>query len=254
MTNHDIILHFQPTIIPIRDIHLLKALLEQSQLLLYGEIHGIQENAHIIYTLVHQLNIRQLAIEASPRIATFIQAASNDIYDCSLIDNDTFDTSILSLEMAKTIAALIREGRLQHVHYIDTYFDTLQPTEIDHPDSPQQREQMLAENITALNALEPTLCLFGQWHTQPHPVELNDGTIHTSALYRIRQTLPHTPCIHVAYKEGSAYNDNHILTLPRRADVSDNYCIKPLTSDDFDLHVPQAHHSANEKQSSSATT
>lgn len=243
MTNDDIILRFRPNFIDIQDVDLLKEPLRLSSLLVYGEIHGIRENADIIYTLIHRLGIKRVAIENSPNIAEFINAASADTYDFSLIDVDTFDTSILSLEVAKTIATLVREEQIRHVEYIDTYFDTIDPSNIDHPESPQLREQALAKNILALDTSMPTLCLLGQWHTQTHPIDIGNGDIHHSALYRIRQAKPDVAFVHNIYRAGSTYNDGRVLTLPTRHDVEHIFCVKQSSSIDFDLHVPEAHHS-----------
>ena len=248
MTNDDIIAKFQPKLIDLKYVNLLKKPLESTRLLIYGEIHGAKENADIVYTLVRRLGIRQLAVETNPNVNKFIRAASNGIYDFSLIDSDTFDTSILSLEIAKTIATLIGEGQIQRIHYIDTYFNDPHPLNLDHTDSPQDRERALAKNIIALDRSEYTLCILGQWHTQPHSIELSDGTIHKSALYRIRQTIPRAPFVHIIYRGGNIYNDSQILTLPDRRDVTNTYCIKQLSIYDFDLHVPRAHHCVNEKQ------
>lgn len=145
----------------------------QTQLfLVYGEIHGIKENADIIYTLVRHLEIKKIAIENSPNIAEFIQSIGRSEYDFSLIDPDTFDSSILSLEVAKTLGVLHQEGQLEQINYVDTYFDNLNPSKMDHPASPQLREQLLADYILQLDRQTTTLCLLGQWHTQPAAVKL----------------------------------------------------------------------------------
>ncbi len=247
MTNDDTILKFNPKLIDIQDIDLLDIPVQTEKLLVYGEIHGIKENADIIYSLVHHLNIEQIAIENSPSIAKFIATASKDIYDFSFIDANTFDTSILSLEVAKTIATLLREGRIKNVIYIDTYFDNLDPSKMDHPASPQEREQNLADNILAIDRSKPTLCLLGQWHTQAQPVNIGDGNTHRSALYRLRKVLPNIPFVHNIYRGGTAFNDGRILDLPQRLDVEEIYCVKQISDMDFDIHIPVGHHSSLNK-------
>ena len=240
MTNTDIISQFVPKSIDIKGMNQLLQAIRSSNLLVYGEIHGIQENADVIYTLAHKLDIKRIAIENSPSIKEFIDTASRGIYDFSLIDPDTFDSSILSLEVAKTLATLLAEGVIDEIIYIDTFFDNLDPSSLDHPDSPQKREQTLAENILRLDvSASRTLCLLGQWHTQADPAQL-DTTTHKSALYRIRQIRQNTPFAHMIYREGQVRNDGRILSLPERTDVSHDYEIRALSGLDFDMHIPQA--------------
>lgn len=243
MTNDDTILRFKPKLIDIQDTDLLSVPVQVEKLLVYGEIHGIKESADIIYTLVHQLDIKQIAIENSPSVAGFIDAISKGVYDFSLIDVDTFDTSILSLEVAKTIATLLSEGQIEDIRYIDTYFDNLDPSKMDHPASPQEREQILADNILAISRFKPTICLLGQWHTQTQPVDMGDGNTHYSALYRLRKVLSNIPLVHNIYGGGTAFNDGRVLDLPRRQDVEEKYCVRQISDIDFDLHVPVGHHS-----------
>ena len=242
MTNTDIISQFIPKLIDIKGMNQLRQAIRSPNLLVYGEIHGIQENADVIYTLAHDLGIKRIAIENSPSIKEFIDTASKGIYDFSLIDPDTFDSSILSLEVAKTLAALLTEGTIDEIIYIDTFFDNLDPSSLDHPDSPQRREQTLAENILRLDtSASRTLCLLGQWHTRTDPVQLDNHTTHKSALYRIRQAKENAPFVHMIYRQGQARNDGRILNLPERIDVSHDYEIRALSGLDFDIHVPQAH-------------
>lgn len=145
MTNYDIISQFIPKLIDIHDVNQLQQAIQCSNLLVYGEIHGIQENADIIYTLTHKLNIKRIAIENSPSIKNFITAASKGEYDFSLINPDVFDLSILSLKVAKTLATLLAEGIVDEILYVDTFFDNLDPSLLDDSDSPQKREQLIAK-------------------------------------------------------------------------------------------------------------
>lgn len=154
-------------------------------MLIYGEIHGVVENAYAIYTLIHNLGIKHVAIENSTSIKEFIDTASKGIYDFNLIDSATFDTSILSIELAKTLAVLKAEGAISTISYIDNYFDNLEQNSRNVSSSPQERERLLAQNILSLDKEELTICLLGQWHTRPDLVSAG-GVMHKSALYRIR--------------------------------------------------------------------
>ena len=115
MNNHDIIKTFLPKQLDIKHLELPRPALQKSNLIVYGEIHGIKENADIVYNLVKKLDIQRLAIEASPTVLDFINSAKINSYDFSLVDEDLFDSSILSLEMIKTIAILLQQNQLKEL-------------------------------------------------------------------------------------------------------------------------------------------
>ena len=238
MNNHKIITTFLPKQIGIRNLDIVLPVLQKSNLIVYGEIHGIKENANIVYTLVKKTCIQRLAIEASPTVFDFINSVKINSYDFSLVDEDLFDLSVLSLEMIKTIAILLQQNQLKELVFIDTFFDNLDEDAIIPP-SPQEREEQLAKNILGIDGSLPTLCIMGQWHTQPKVVT-DGGTRHESALYRLRKTKPNVPFIHNIYRQGELFNDGKIIELPDNPAVSSCYEIVQKTDIDFDLHVPEA--------------
>ena len=230
--------NFLPKQLDIKHLELLRPALQKSNLIVYGEIHGIKENADIVYNLVKKLNIQRLAIEASPTVFGFINSVKINSYDFSLVDEDLFDLSILSLEMIKTIAILLQQNQLKELVFIDTFFDNLDEDAVIPP-SPQEREEQLAKNILGIDDSLPTLCIMGQWHTQPKVVT-DGGTRHESALYRLRKTKPNVPFIHNIYRQGQLFNDGMVIELPDNPAVSSCYEIVQKTDIDFDLHVPKA--------------
>ncbi|QCT42519.1 hypothetical protein [Candidatus Nanosynbacter featherlites] len=238
MNNYDIIKTFLPKQLDIKHLDLLLPALQKSNLIVHGEIHGIKENANIVYTLVKKTCIQRLAIEASPTVFDFINSVKINSYDFSLVDEDLFDLSVLSLEMIKTIAILLQQNQLKELVFIDTFFDNLDEDAIIPP-SPQEREEQLAKNILGIDGSLPTLCMMGQWHTQPTVVE-SDGTQHKSALYRLRTIKPNVPFIHNIYRQGQLFNDGKIIELPDNPAVSSCYEIVQKTDIDFDLHIPEA--------------
>jgi len=238
MNNHDIIKTFSPKQLDIRQLSLLQSALRKSSIIVYGEIHGIKENADIVYNLAKKLGIQRLAIEASPTVLDFINSVKTNSYDFSLVDEDLFDSSILSLEMIKVIAILLRQDHLKELVFIDTFFDNLDEDTIIPP-SPQEREEQLATNILGIDDSLPTLCIMGQWHTQPK-VATDGGIRHESALYRLRKTKPNVPFIHNIYQQGQLFNDGKIIELPDNPAVSSCYGIVQKTDIDFDLYVPKA--------------
>ena len=238
MNNHDIIKTFLPKQLDIRRLNLFQSTLRKSSIIVYGEIHGIKENADIIYTLVIKLGVKRLAIEASPAVSNFINSVKINSYDFSLVDEDLFDLSVLSLEMIKTIAILLQQNQLKELIFIDTFFDNLDEDSIISA-SPQAREEELAKNILKIDDSLPTLCIMGQWHTQPKVVT-NGETRHESALYRLRKVKPNVPLIHNIYRQGQLFNDGRIIELPKNLSIPPYYEIVQKTDIDFDLHTPKA--------------
>ncbi len=227
-----------PKQLDIKHLDLLPPALQKSNLIVHGEIHGIKENVDVIYTLVKKLGVKRLAIEASPAVSNFINSVKTDSYDFPLVDEDLFDLSVLSLEMIKTIAILLQQNQLKELVFIDTFFDNLDEDAIIPP-SPQEREKQLTENILSIDDPLPTLCIMGQWHTQPKVV--TDGeTRHESALYRLRKIRPNVPFVHNTYRQGQLFNDGKIIELPKNPSIPSYYEIIQKTDIDFDLHTPKA--------------
>ena len=238
MNNHDIIKTFLPKQLDIKQLNSLQSTLRKSNIIVYGEIHGIKENADIIYTLVKKLSVKRLAIGASPAVLNFINSIKTGSCDFSLVDEDLFDLSVLSLEMIKTIAILLQQNQLKELVFIDTFFDNLDEDAIISA-SPQAREEQLAKNILKIDNSLPTLCIMGQWHTQPKVI--TDGeTRHESALCRLRKIKPNVPFIHNVYRQGRLFNDGKIIELPKNPSIPPYYEIVQKTDIDFELHIPKA--------------
>jgi len=238
MNNHDIIKTFLPKQLDIRRLNSLQSTLRKSNIIAYGEIHGIKENADVVYTLVKKLGVKRLAIEASPTVFDFINSAKTGSCDFSLVDEDLFDLSVLSLEMTKTIAILLQQNQLKELIFIDTFFDNLDEDAIISV-SPQAREEELAKNILKIDDSLLTLYIMGQWHTQPEVVK-NGETRHKSALYRLRKVKLNVPFIHNVYRQGQLFNDGKIIELPKNSSVPPYYEIVQKTNIDFELHIPKA--------------
>ena len=238
MNKHKIIKTFLPKQLDIKRLELPRPALQKSNLIVYGEIHGIKENADVIYTLVKKLGVKRLAIEASPAVSNFINSVKTSSCDFSLVNEDLFDSSVLSLEMIKTIAILLQQNQLKELVFIDTFFDNLDEDAIIPP-SPQEREEQLAKNILGIDGSLPTLCIMGQWHTQPKVVK-NGETQHKSALYRLRKVKPNIPFIHNTYRQGQLFNDGKIIELPKNPSIPPYYEIVQKTDIDFNLHTPKA--------------
>lgn len=232
------------------ELGVLVAAHQKTNLSMSGEIHGIQENAHVLYTLCHELSIEQLGIECHPTVKSFIQSALVGDPDFSLVNPDLFEASVLSIETLKTVAMLFREGIVKQIACIDPF--TTQGQSIDETDlSPQKREEDLAHSILSLDLIMSTLCIMGQWHTEPKPVPrpvlkggevvVDEQNLHHSALYRVRQKLPESTFIHSVYRGGHSYNAGRDITLDNRPELPSEYTVRKIADIDFEVVVPEAH-------------
>lgn len=226
----------------------LLTLYKRTNLLVCGEVHGAKENADVFYTLVHHLSARRIGIECSPTLKPFLDSVLTGTPDFALIDPYVFESSPLSIEMAKTMATLSKEGSINNITCLDSYYDEdRQYIEA----SPQERETGLAKTILNLDKTQPTICLMGQWHTIPkvaHQMKEENGEYvpdpdrpHYSALYRIRQEQPTIPFVHNLYRKGSIYNAGEVIEIPLEESLPSEYAIRQIGKYDFDLIVPESH-------------
>ena len=96
----------------------------------------------------------------------------------------------------------------------------------------RKREEQLAKNILGIDGSLPTLCIMGQWHTQPEVIK-NGETQHKSALYRLRKVKPNVPFIHNVYRQGQLFNDGKIIELLKKPSIPPYYEIVQKTDIDF---------------------
>lgn len=184
--------------------------------------------------LCQHLSIEQLAIEYSHSIDKFIQNSVRGSIDFSLLNTEMFDTSILSIEMLKTIVELLRLGIVHRIIYIDETFDYTEEQwrKITDPD---WREIVMAREIRKIDVSRRTFCMTGSWHAQPRRTAK-----HTSALCRVRESNPETVLIQNVYRSGEFRNSGKLIKLPSRNDLPNNYEIIQKTKRNFALVVPEA--------------
>lgn len=226
----DIFLKHIPYRLPIKSLKFLP----QSKLYFCGEIHGARENADIIFTLCQELSFKRLALEYSPSVDLFIQSAIRGAPIFSLLKTEMFDTSVLSIEMLKTVTELLRSGVICEVVYIDETFDYTneQWQKVSDPD---WREIVMARAIEKLSAHQSMLCSMGNWHTRPRRT-----SHHTSALRRVRETRPEAVLVQNVYRSGAIRNANQFISLPYRSELPNEYTVVQRTKRNFELVVPQA--------------
>lgn len=223
---------FTPKLIQLQQLHCAGFCedLIASKLLICGEVHGVRQNCDVLYSLCKHYEIRTLAIEASSaEVASFLDSATSLHPDFSLINRGLFAGGMLSVEMAKTIALMIKQGDIDRVDYLT-----------DSSSDQQDREQMLADRILALPRDSLTVCVMGNWHTEPCQVQ-DDDSVHTSALIRVRQAVP-VVYVEYKYQSGTLYNfGTGLATFDQAPTVQHEYNLVRSKPVNYQIIIPRAH-------------
>jgi len=220
--------NFSPTLIPAAQLsnpQLMKQI-TSSRFVVCGEIHGATQNCDVLYSLITQYGFTSLALELYTETSKdFIDSCINGQPNFDLIDADYFTSSVLSVEMAKTLAILVAEKKISDIHYING-----------------ESELAKAHNILAVKQSGPTICLMGNWHTEPELV-VTEGDEHKSAYMIIRDSEPESINIRYKYLSGAIYNvRTGIMRFngPKSADSLYAITAVPGQSRCYRLTVPRA--------------
>lgn len=231
---------FKPTYLEINGaIDKLRESFNTTGLLICGESHGVRENADIAYTLCKLLEVKQIAIERSEtHFRNFIESAiSGEPNFLSPQALQSIQSSVLSVEMLKTIATLVNEGSIKEIQFVD--IDSLANPSLKTNDMNQFmkiREQEIAKNIIR-SSTEPTLAILGSFHTR---LETDDIEF-DSALKSIRYERPAT-YLKYDYLSGSQYNSGRVLKFDNRLEASEDKGadIYQESEDNFIIQIPKA--------------
>jgi hypothetical protein len=183
----------------------------QTKLIICGEIHGIKENADALYSIVKTYGCEILAIERTKDSSSdFIDSVIHGNPNFNVIDDAVFTASMLSIEMAKTIYCLFKEGLVNSISYIDT--------------SDDETEKGLAHNLLALDTSKKVIAIMGNWHTMRR-IFKDDSIEHISSLRRVRE-VRHAISIEYQYGSGTYYNNGTGLdTIEQDDSISENKLI-----------------------------
>ena len=199
-----------PTVIDQRIMNRLKDTLRRTGMVLLGEIHGVQENPLIIYTLIKQLGCRGLALEwrgsLKSVVQTFIETGQL-AYD-AIEDNQ--DGRITAGHFA-LLRKLHTEGLLDQLILFDLDF---QQWLVDtHPRNFwNKRDTMMASTILVEKSVNiPLLVVSGNAHTR---LSFRDKLLMAFQMHNfpkpmgdhIRTRLPATPSIIIKYLSGHYHN------------------------------------------------
>ena len=219
---------FSPTLIPAEQLAnpQLAEQIATSRFVVCGEVHGATQNCDVLYSLITHYGITSLALELfAETCKAFIDSCIAGQPNFELIDADYFIASVMSVEMAKTLALLVNENKISDMHYTNG-----------------NTEQAKAHNILAVKQSGPTICLMGNWHTEAELVVM-DGIEHKSAYMIIRDTEPESINIRYKYLSGAIYNvGTGIMRFngPKSADSLYAITAVPGQSRCYRLTVPRA--------------
>ena len=170
--------------------------LEDTKLLILGEMHGVKENVDIIYTLFKKFNFRQLALEWDTNLKgvaeRFVESGDLD-FDAI---KDSPDGRITAGHFA-LIKRLKEEGMLEKL----VCFDGSGPTSWD------ERDANMAKNILSSLSEVLTLALAGNLHAKKEPITFDDESgEHHPMGERVEGKLPNVPFGEIKYLGGQFYN------------------------------------------------
>lgn len=197
--------------------------IQSQHMLLCGEMHGVIENADVLYSLFHHFSFSTFALERTKEEAgAFIDSLKPNVkVDFSLIDKSVFIASVMSPQLAKTIHTMFAEGRLKDVVFVDS--------------DEEDREQEMAKNIISLDKNQKILGVLGNWHTATGV----DG--HKSALEYVRNEIPNVPCLDYKYCSGQYYNiANGLGNFDDVRNMHPEYKTEQCSDRDFELYIPEA--------------
>ena len=171
--------------------------LEKTNLLILGEMHGVKENADIIYTLFKRFGFRNLALEWEPELKDVVEKfLTSGELDFDAV-KDSPDGRITAGHFA-LIKKLKSEGLLEYI----TCFD-----EGSGGGDWNKRDETMAKNILANLSGSPTLVVAGNLHAKTEEMTFDDEPdIHHPMGENVKKEIPDVPSGGIEYLTGKFYN------------------------------------------------
>jgi hypothetical protein len=219
---------FQPKIIPKEKLFNaeLNSAIARSKYVFLGEMHGAKEDADALYSLVKHYNVKNLAIEYDIAFKPFLDSCIKNKPDFSLVDYEYFIGSVVSLEVAKTIAIMIQQGIIENLYYIGN-----------------DEEQEVADKIMTIKQDAPVFCLRGNWHTLPYIFKEKGQPDFKSSYLIVKVKFPDSVNIEYKIQSGAIYNlGNGIMPFDDIENPKSNYQIIKSNKypDYYELIIPRA--------------
>lgn len=171
--------------------------LENNKLLILGEMHGVKENADVIYTLFKKFGFRQLALEWNPELKQMIEK----FLESGELDFDAIQDSPDGRITAGHFALLKKlksEGVLEGLVCFDGGASG---------EGWNARDAAMAQNILANLSELPTLVVAGNLHTKIDAISFDDepGEQHPMG-ENIKKEIPDVASGRIEYLTGQYHN------------------------------------------------
>lgn len=167
----------------------------KTKLFMLGEIHGVEENTDVIYTLFKKFGFKQLALEWGPELKEVAEKfAELGELDFDAI-KDSPDGRIAPGHFA-LIKKLKNEGLLDKLICFDVYGGNW-----------DERDVNMAKSILTNVADNPTLVVTGNLHAKTKPVRFDNGPDeHHPMGEHVKAAMPDISTGAIEYAKGQFYN------------------------------------------------
>lgn len=171
--------------------------LESNKVFILGEMHGVKENADVIYTLFKKFGFRQLALEWKPELKQLVEKflESGEIDFNALQDSP--DGRITAGHFA-LLKKLRSEGMLEGLVCFDGG---------SGGEGWNERDSTMAKNILANLSNVPTLVIAGYLHAKTEAIHFDDepGEQHPMG-ENVRKEIPDVASGRIEYLTGQYHN------------------------------------------------
>jgi hypothetical protein len=177
----------------------LAAGIDATKLLILGEMHGVKENADVIYTLFKKFGFRQLALEWESGLGVVVE----QYLETGEVDFDAIQDS--------------PDGRITAGHFVllkklkdEGLLEKLICFDVSGEADWDARDENMSKNILAGLTDSPTLVVAGNLHAKVEPITFNDepGEHHPMG-ERVKGKIPDVPSGKIDYLSGQYHNFGH---------------------------------------------
>lgn len=201
----------------------------QADVILFGEVHGVKENAGAVADIIRQIGLSRVSLEVEdgywPPVLAALQRPDPMPTDFPW---NLLTGSVVSIDLIRTLHALAEEGG------VDAFYAHGSGLEDE-----QAREQEMADRVLTnfrRDPQRPLLVLCGNFHAAPLK-ENGDAPVPASRI--IARQVPATKVISARYLSGSFSNGGRIQTFEKKHDGRAPGLNKAGEAD-FDYLIPRA--------------
>ncbi|MEN9390142.1 MAG: hypothetical protein RLZZ283_242 [Candidatus Parcubacteria bacterium] len=202
--------------------------IQSTGLLLLGEIHGVAENANVIYTLFKKFGFRTLALEWPKSM----QGAVDSFLETGKLDFSAIQGSADGRVTAGHFAVmrkLKQEGILHRVVCIDD----------GDMSNWNDRDENMAKNVAAVLPDGPVLVVAGNLHTRTSSIDI-DGQTHHPMGEHIRKRVPNAPVATLDYLSGEYENSGRQYFKKRSPNVPTRGSVRQSHPNEYIIEIPKA--------------